>query len=112
MVDVEGVERLLLDLHNTADTGFQDAEINDPSSLVEQLRQAVLALDPHSPAQEADVALFSSFMLESSSPPDLLSFVVSTVDADVKLTKRVRVGAMRTVTQFIKHIDGTPHVDR
>ncbi|CAN0251481.1 unnamed protein product, partial [Ectocarpus sp. 4 AP-2014] len=82
--DVEGVQRLLEELHRHSRENFPDSEINDPAALVEQLSIAVLALDPRSPGQEADVALFASFVFESQAPRDLLSFVTETINSPAK----------------------------
>ncbi|CAM9233124.1 unnamed protein product [Ectocarpus fasciculatus] len=110
--DVEGVQRLLEELHRHSRENFPDSEINDPAALVEQLSIAVLALDPRSPGQEADVALFASFVFESQAPRDLLSFVTDTINSSAKVTKKSRMAALKVVGSFSKRLKGTPVIDR
>eukprot|EP00903_Cladosiphon_okamuranus_P011333 g10683.t1 len=112
VADVEGAQRLLEELHRHSKDNFPDSEINDPAALVEQLSIAVLALDPRSPGQEADVALMASFMFDSHSPRDLLSFVTDTINTSAKVTKKSRMAALRAVGDLAKRLKGSPIIDR
>eukprot|EP00752_Nemacystus_decipiens_P003549 g3275.t1 len=110
--DAESAQRLLEELHRHSREQFPDSEINDPAALVEQLSIAVLALDPRSPGQEADVALMASFMFDSHAPRDLLSFVTDTLNTPAKATKKSRMAALKAVGDFAKRLKGSPIIDR
>ncbi|KAG5192985.1 hypothetical protein JKP88DRAFT_272285 [Tribonema minus] len=103
MSSVDSIQQLLTELDKRVSESYWTSE--DVTSVLEQLHKLALE-DVLSPL------LMVSLLLHSEAPPDLLEFLLRTVNADAPSTKKARLAALKTVTCVVKALGAGPHLER